>query len=365
MAGLVEREAAFDVVLGWSLLNEQWMFEEQPPLSLTSGTATTANGQSYDLSDPAQKRLMASDGVRFYIEQVSAVIRQYDPTALVTMGFFAPDFPNTTSIGGTWHVDTAPLLAESSLDFFDFHAYPGSDITLAQIAENFGMPGYDSKPIIMGEVGAFQHLYPSAETAAATVQAYIAESCGLGFDGWLYWGFYTAPQAVGDATWGLVDADGIMLEAISPANQPDPCVTTTLPSSNVALDGTYTASASLGTNPPALAFDGLGSAWVSGADAPGWIQVAFNQPVTITRLRLVVDQSPPGETVHEIWAGRPGEALFLLHTFSQNTDFGDELIYELPEPEAGISTLQVRTTQSPSWVAWQEIEIIGSLTEQP
>ncbi|MDX1378724.1 MAG: hypothetical protein R3307_07740, partial [Anaerolineales bacterium] len=33
LTALIERNAAFDAVLSWQLLNEQWMFEDQPPLS--------------------------------------------------------------------------------------------------------------------------------------------------------------------------------------------------------------------------------------------------------------------------------------------------------------------------------------------
>src|SRR6185503_14446846 len=54
LSGLVEQNAAFDAVLGWQLLNEQWMFRDQPPLSLTSGIVETTTG-SYDMSDPDQK----------------------------------------------------------------------------------------------------------------------------------------------------------------------------------------------------------------------------------------------------------------------------------------------------------------------
>jgi hypothetical protein len=62
MTGLIEREAALDAVLAWELLNEQWMFPDQPPLSLAAGMVETTTGV-YDLGDPRQKRQMVADGL--------------------------------------------------------------------------------------------------------------------------------------------------------------------------------------------------------------------------------------------------------------------------------------------------------------
>ena len=70
---LVERNAAFDAVLSWQLLNEQWMFIDQPPLSLTEGMVKTTTG-SYDMADPDQKTQMVSDGLVYYIAQMKEEI---------------------------------------------------------------------------------------------------------------------------------------------------------------------------------------------------------------------------------------------------------------------------------------------------
>ena len=96
VAGLLDHGVALPGVLGWELLNEQWLFEEQPPLSLSSGTVTTANGHSYHLASLQEKRQMVADGVAYYIAQVRSQIRALDSRALVTMGFFMPAFPGWT-----------------------------------------------------------------------------------------------------------------------------------------------------------------------------------------------------------------------------------------------------------------------------
>src|SRR5581483_11489303 len=120
LSEVIQRRAPFDAVLGWSLLNEQWFFKKQPPLSLNKGQVTTANGQTYDLSSAEQKRQMLRDGIVFLTTEVRDEMRKLDPTALVTMGFFVPAYPNPIDVAPDWYVDTAPLLMSAPLDFFDF-----------------------------------------------------------------------------------------------------------------------------------------------------------------------------------------------------------------------------------------------------
>ncbi len=165
MAGMVERDAPFEVLLGWQLTNELWLWKHVPPLSLDVGQVTISNGNSYDMADAAQKRQMVVDGVLFYIDEVAAIIKNHDPDGLVTVGFFAPQFPNPTGIGGDWYVDTAPLIESEAVDFWDFHAYYDTDLSVEQQAENFGMLGFEQKPVIMGETGSGHAIFPSAFTA--------------------------------------------------------------------------------------------------------------------------------------------------------------------------------------------------------
>ncbi len=358
MSGLEDAGAAFDAVLGWSILNEQWFFADQPPLSLDSGVVATANGNSYDLADPAQKRAMTTDGIRYYIEQVAAQIRSHDPGGLVTMGFFSPQFPNETMIGGDWYVDTAPLLEDSALDFFDFHAYPGEDIDLPAIAENFGMVGYTGKPIIMGEFGAFVDRYPKLDFAAWTLQSWETRSCDLGFGGWLHWAYEQAPLAIGDATWGFVDEDGLLLDALSPARR-DPCAPPDVRLPDLAFHADVRTSHSLADQPPEAAVDGGPDQWGSGADAPQWIEVNFGDPKEVASVALTVAQWPAGRTAHEVTAELASGETVSLHRFDGETAEGDVLEYRLPEPLVGVVSVRVTTTVSPSWVAWREIEVFG------
>ena len=281
LKGLAERDAAFDAIFAWSLLNEQWYFRTDPPFSLTSGIVTTANGSSYNMASQSDKKRMAVEGMVYFVDSIRDVIDEYDPDAMVTMVFFEPDYPNPLRQGDFRFVETEPLLHEADLDFFDFHGYPGVT-QLSQIAENFGMNGYTQKPIIMGEYGAFLDRYPQRDDAVEAVQGWVAQSCEEGYGGWLYWGMYRAPVAIGDATWGFMDDEQQMMEALSPVSQPDPCDSSFLPPENIALGKSATASRSLGEGPPSNALDGnKDTSWQSGGDTPQWIEIDLGQATMV------------------------------------------------------------------------------------
>jgi len=359
--GLVAREASFDAVLGWQLLNEQWYFRDQPPFSLDEGALTVANGQTYDLSDPAQKQALAVDGMVYYIDQIRQVILAADPTALITMGFFVPDYPNPAREGDFRYVETAPLLTRAALDFFDFHTYPTGELTLAEYAQNFGLDSRLVAPALMGEVGAFVWGYPAVESAAATIQDWIADSCAFGFDGWLYWGYYRAPEAVGDATWSFTDANGFLMNALAPLNQPNACATTVLPGRNLALGRPVYASAGLPEEPPEQAVDGTPAQWSAGVFAEQWIMIDLEAPSTIGTIRLTVGQWPAGQTIHRLFVAGPDGAMQHVAEFDDYTQDFDVLEFTPPTPLTDIQYVRVVTISSPSWVSWREIEVFAPL----
>lgn len=353
LSGLADRSAATDRVLGWQLLNEQWMFLDQPPLSLTSGLVETTTGV-YDMSDPGQKRQMVSEGLIRYISELKAEILQHDPTALVTMGFFAPELA-----APGWYVETGSLLADADLDYFDFHAYPGFH-SMDELVQAFGMAGYDAKPIVLGEYGAFRHIYPDLIPAARSVSRWQAESCSHGFDGWLYWTYYPAPAHVDDRTWGLTDESGYLLDLLAPSLHPDPCEEIPIASANLAYQKAVTASASLPGEPPANAVDeNAESQWGAGRDAPQWIEIDLGQPYDVREVRLLVAQWPEGTTYHRLRGRNAAGSFAELHVFNQPTAGGDWLIFTPESPVEDVQVLRIDTLSSPSWVAWGEIQVFG------
>ncbi len=352
--GLSERHAAFDSVLGWQLLNEQWMFRDQPPLSLTNGIVTTTTG-SYDMSIPQQKEQMVSDGIIYYIAQMKEEILAHDPTALVTMGFFVPEL-----VAPGWYVETSSLLEKSELDFFDFHAYPGP-LSMQAHAQAFGMLEYTAKPIILGEYGAFTHSYAEQKPAARALTNWVAESCQFGFDGWLFWAYYSASPSTGDRTWGMVDNEDYLLNLLSPESQPDPCVPVEVPSENLAYNKPVTASHSLPEEPPAFAVDEVANTqWGSGADPQQWIEVDLEGNYTIDEISLLVAQWPEGNTIHRVQVRQSSEDSYTtIHEFSGITKDNQWLIFKSHEPIENVRYIRILTISSPSWVSWKEISIKG------
>jgi len=359
LSGLAALKAPFETVLGWELLNEQFYMADYPPFSLDKGIVTAANEKTYNLADPAHKQRLAVDSMRFYIQQVRQTILLHDPEALVTMGFFAPTTPHDWRIGDPRYVETVGLLQESELDFFDFHLYPGTSLSQSELVENFGLPGFNQKPVLMGEAGAFTALYPTIESAARGLQDWIAESCAYGFDGWLAWGYYRAPEELGDAAWGFADGDGLLMRALSPVFQPDACVSTVLRGDNLALGKPVKASASLTDQPAEAAVDGSPATWSSGADAPQWLEIDLGGLYDIGSLRLTIDQWPDGETLHEIWVVGEDGKLRKVAELQGWTSNGQVLEWKPPAPLTRVRVLRIVTTLSPSWVAWEEIEVLA------
>ena len=360
LSGLIDRGAPFDIVLGWELQAEQYYQLDQAPFSLTSGKASLANGHAYDLSNPAQKKVMALDGLRYYIDQLHQKISTYDPGGIISMGFSAPDAPNAWREGDERYVETAGLLSGSALDFFDFHASPGDGLSMEQLAQNFGLTAHVNKPVVMGEVGANTWTYAQAAQGAIAVQDWIAASCDRGFSGWLYQGYYPSPAGLAEATWGFVDGDKTIMKAIAPASQPDPCRITVLPGRNLALGKQVTVSAALPDQNPQMAVDGdPNTQWSAGEFPVQWIEIDLGEPVSIGEVRLIVGQWPAGETVHQLWMGATHETMLQVHEFS-GREFDFDVLSFVPKTAiAGIRYVRVVTTESPAWVAWREIEIIA------
>lgn len=363
MSGLAERDAPFEVMLGWSLQNEFWLFGDRPPLSLERGEVMSATG-TYDMSTGDTKQQMVVDGTLHFIETLSAVVREYDPEGLVTMGFFVPDYPNETDIGGDWWVETAPILEAGALDFYDFHAYYDADLDMVLLAENFGMLGYDAKPIIMGEVGAAKAIIPSAAGAFSAQAAWIQESCAVGFDGWLHWLYYPQPEDM-ESFWALLDDDGLLFEAFAPHNQTDPCEPPSAPRRNIAFQADVETSDAAPEQPGAFAVDGTHRSWTAGDDAPQWIEINFDEPQSVSAIYAVVDQWPAGETLHQVTASNSEDQTVMVTIWRGVTTIDQTHSYELPAPLHGVERMRITTLESSSWPAWREINIVNGDPDAP
>lgn len=125
----------------------------------------------------------------------------------------------------------------------------------------------------------------------------------------------------------------------------------------------YTASSSWYGAPPGLAFDGDFSTTWNAADYPvEWLEVNLGQPTDIVKLQLSVAQSPVGITTHQLWLSSSSiqgntDYATLAHTFSGQTSDGQLLSIDLAVPVVA-QYIQIRTVESPSWVAWKEVQVM-------
>lgn len=131
------------------------------------------------------------------------------------------------------------------------------------------------------------------------------------------------------------------------------------PLPNIALGKPATASQSLRESPPSMAVDGAsGTLWNSGDYAPQWIEIDLGSPQQIGQISLLTAQLPDGDTVHRVLGKASAAAPYqLLYEFTGFTTDDQWLDYSPPTPWENVRFLRVKTTVSPSWIAWREIQV--------
>ncbi|MFQ5676812.1 MAG: discoidin domain-containing protein, partial [bacterium] len=360
--GLAARSVPLEVILAYALRNEQFFLSDQPPLSLNSGLVTTANGKTYDMSSATEKSQMTEDGLAYWLREIRHAIQTVDSTALFTIGFFAPNAPNSWREDNRF-VNVGPVFSDEAIDFLDFHIYPGpGGLSMQQYIENFGSSGYESKPIVLGEFGGFKFVYFSPEAAAQDLQAWQVESCSYGIDGWLHWHW----EGTNDAeVWTGSEANEAINKALAVAEHPEPCEADVLDffGNNIALHKPAQASMTLPDQTPSQAVDGwLNTNWGAGSHPPQWIEIDLETPFEITALRLIVAQFPDGETRHRVFGKSDASSQYqLLHEFTGSTTDNQVLEFTPMSPWSNLRYLKVETIESPSWVSWREIQVLSDI----
>lgn len=139
------------------------------------------------------------------------------------------------------------------------------------------------------------------------------------------------------------------------------------PTHNVALEKPAYASRVWGPDfGPEEAVDGSPwTYWSAGAGPPQWIVVDLRAPYPVSMIRASITQLPDGFTTHRFLAAGPNplDEFQLLGTFSGVTI--DEQVLEQPGPATEVEFIRVETTESPSWVAWREIEAFTGCSDIP
>lgn len=129
----------------------------------------------------------------------------------------------------------------------------------------------------------------------------------------------------------------------------------------------YTASTSYPGYGPGLAFDGSfanASRWVASSNT-SWIEVDLGSSYSISKILLSACMLPSGNTVDEVRVssspiGSETGTTNLVHTFSGLTE---DISFKVKDfaPSVTGRYVQVRTTSSPSWNSWYEIQVFSPL----
>src|SRR5205085_4917805 len=124
----------------------------------------------------------------------------------------------------------------------------------------------------------------------------------------------------------------------SPTPQPLP----TAPPGNLSIGAIPRAS--WGADTAQLAIDGdPNTLWFSQNYPPQWYAVVLKQPALVSRIELVVAQTPAGETTHEVWLGLPDGSLSPYKTLAHvNSSDGQTLTVPVDPPRV-ITRVLLRT----------------------
>lgn len=172
--------------------------------------------------------------------------------------------------------------------------------------------------------------------------------------------------------WWLLDSY-VIAEVTEPVAQPTtlPTPSTSQPSPttqglatpvNLALGQPVTGTGP-GSDPAGWAVDNNpDTSWNSGGYPPQLVEIDLEKPSTVHSIRLLVGQFPDGDTEHVVFGFRPGDSEpEVLHVFEGYTTDRQWLTYTPETPWEGLDRIGVGTLVSPSWVAWFEIQVVGTV----
>ena len=209
--------APLDPLLAYELMGEFYIDNSSPPMDETSGTVQTANGSTYDLSDPVARVTMQNDNMIFYANAMRNAIHSLNPNAIVVMGFFEYNGTNPPPF---------PAIASSDVDFIDLHGSPdNSGTTIDQLLSSWQVNGNFTKPIIIGEYDGFTDVFPTTSQAADGLKGWQIASCSSGISGWILWSWDLEPNVLpGLSIWSALSGNGEIDQALAPVNRPNACI---------------------------------------------------------------------------------------------------------------------------------------------
>lgn len=209
LAYIKQREPALlPTLLGLQCQNEACLHANQWPFTEQSGAFKAANGKAYDLAKTEERQALMDEGYRHYHERIVAAVKAIDAAMLVAEGVFVPRAVGKDPVAspGVWPVakgddrfpPTLTSLGRGQLDFLDVHFYRTRSKEPVEQAFrlNLGSTGFftpemaearKTKPVIMGEFGAFDFVEKSFEEAVGSIAQVRDLALKERVNGMLYW----------------------------------------------------------------------------------------------------------------------------------------------------------------------------------
>ena len=215
---------AVQAIMAIDLYNEGAVYQDRAPLNQKTGVFVI-DGVSYDLSNAASRQQMIDASSVNFVNVIRSAIRAVVPDMLVGLSVFTPRAVGRTGYSGATEQVSDPrqplrplvLWRYSDADYIDIHSYTFPE-------QESAAPGLESaelsqgtvwsKPILMGEFGAFKAGqvfdgvripgYSDMPAAARALQTHMASSCGYGMTGWGSWTWNAVNQV--PALWTAIDS---------------------------------------------------------------------------------------------------------------------------------------------------------------
>lgn len=195
-------------LLGLQCQNEACLHADQWPFTEMSGAFKAANGKTYDLAKTDERQALMDEGYQHYHQRIVEAVKAVDAEMLVAEGVFVPRAvgKDAARLAGVWPVakgdvrypPTLTTLGRGRLDFLDVHFYRTSAKEPVEQAFqlNLGSTGFftpemaaarKTKPVIMGEFGAFDFVERTFEEAVSSVAQVRDLALRQRVNGMLYW----------------------------------------------------------------------------------------------------------------------------------------------------------------------------------
>jgi hypothetical protein len=219
---------SLSAIFALDLWNELYFDSREKPFSASEGQfKLEQTGNVYDLGNAAARQQLADDATAAWIGGVVRPIRAAAPGMLLTSSVFSPAEVRRKGYTGVYLGDSAngdprsPLrlkvLEGTTLDFLEIHPYPHRS-NPAIDADFDSMEWKElkrTKPVLVGEFGAYRGDFPSLPEALAGMESFLRQLRLKRTSGWIFWTWNTTYPGAVYPLWGLHDGDGYLARGLA------------------------------------------------------------------------------------------------------------------------------------------------------